>query len=408
MDQALSSATNFAVSVVVAREVTIREFGAFTTAFIAYTIVMGVSRSACMEAVLMRFSQVSHAEWSRATRAATGAALVVGTAAGGLSAVVGLATAGTFRAVFLALAVSLPGLILQDAWRFAFFAAERGRSAFLNDLAWAIALVPLLVLALSRGASVGPLALAWGTAATFAAIVGVFQAGLLPKPSGAIGWWRENRRLASRILGEFAAMTATAHLTLYGVGAVAGIRALAALRGAQILLGPLNVIVIGIGLVAIPEGVRLLKRSTASLRKAAQALAAALAACALTLGTVLVLLPERIGESVLGRTWGSARHVVFPIAICLAFWGITMGALLGLRVLGRFDQSLRARLISSAISLLGAILGAAFGGAEGAAWVWAVSLGVGSAIWWREFGMAAKKHERESLESLDAHVPSLD
>ena len=35
--------------------------------------------------------------------------------------------------------LTLPGLLLQDSWRFAFFALGRGSQAFLNDLVWAVA-----------------------------------------------------------------------------------------------------------------------------------------------------------------------------------------------------------------------------------------------------------------------------
>jgi len=45
----------------------------------------------------------------------------------------------------VALGVVLPAMLLQDSWRFAFFAAGRGSRAFLNDVCWTIALVPALI-----------------------------------------------------------------------------------------------------------------------------------------------------------------------------------------------------------------------------------------------------------------------
>ena len=52
---------------------------------------------------------------------------------------------GTARLAFLALGLTLPGLLLQDSWRYSFFALGRGSQAFLNDMIWAVTLLPALV-----------------------------------------------------------------------------------------------------------------------------------------------------------------------------------------------------------------------------------------------------------------------
>ena len=392
LDQGVSSITNFALAALIDREVSPAEFGAFTTGFLAYTIVMGVSRSVSMEPLLMRFSNAPRRTWERGAGEATGTALTIGMVAGSLAVLAGLLSDGPFREVFLALSVSLPGLILQDSWRFAFFAAGRGRSALLNDLVWALALlVSFAAITMARAADLGPLTLAWGAAASLAAAVGSMQARLLPVPTAARRWIRENRQLASRILGEFIAMSATAHLTLVGIGLVAGVTALGAIRGAQILLGPFNVMLIGVGIVAIPEGTRILRQSSsAGLRAASVVLSSSLAICALALGGLLKLVPSGLGRGILGATWPNADDVIVPVAVCFAFLSAITGALLGLRVLGSFRHSLSARLGSSAVSLSGAVLGAGMGGARGGAWGWAVGLGIGSVIWWRAFNAAIK------------------
>ena len=55
-----------------------------------------------------------------------------------------LVLGGPVGRALLALAVCLPGLLVQDCWRFAFMARGTPRSALLNDGVWAMALVPLL------------------------------------------------------------------------------------------------------------------------------------------------------------------------------------------------------------------------------------------------------------------------
>ena len=44
-----------------------------------------------------------------------------------------------FPGAVLALGIVLPGMLLQDCWRYAFFAAGKGHHSFLNDLAWGLA-----------------------------------------------------------------------------------------------------------------------------------------------------------------------------------------------------------------------------------------------------------------------------
>ncbi len=48
---------------------------------------------------------------------------------------------GQPRLAFLALGLTLPGLLLQDSWRYSFFALGRGSQAFLNDTIWTLTLV---------------------------------------------------------------------------------------------------------------------------------------------------------------------------------------------------------------------------------------------------------------------------
>ena len=147
-DQGISSLSNFALGLFVARSFGASNFGAFTLAFITYTVVINAARGLATDPLLVRFSGDLVHRWRRATSAATGTALVVGVAVGVLCVVAGLLLPDPVGPAFVALGIGLPGLALQDSWRFAFFACGRGSSAFINDLFWTV----LLVLALVRHA----------------------------------------------------------------------------------------------------------------------------------------------------------------------------------------------------------------------------------------------------------------
>ena len=110
---------------------------------------------------------------------------------------------GTPRLAFLALGLTLPGLLLQDSWRYAFFAVGRGSQAFLNDTVWTLSLLPALVLLrVTHHGTVFWFVLAWGAAATVAACVGPLQARVLPRLASAWTWVSHHRDLGPRYLAE--------------------------------------------------------------------------------------------------------------------------------------------------------------------------------------------------------------
>jgi O-antigen/teichoic acid export membrane protein len=143
-DQGISSLSNFALGLFVARSFGASNFGAFTLAFITYTVVINASRGLATDPLLVRYSGKVTRRWRSATAAATGTALVVGVAAGVICILAGLLLPDPIGPVFIALGIGLPGLALQDSWRFAFFACGRGSAAFLNDLFWSVLLIGTL------------------------------------------------------------------------------------------------------------------------------------------------------------------------------------------------------------------------------------------------------------------------
>src|ERR671925_156485 len=377
-DQALSSVVNLAVGALVARALSPASFGAFGLAFSTYLIVLGACRALVAEPLVARFSARDDADWGSATRAATGAALALGIFVGVGCVLAGLASGGVFGEALLALGVVLPGLVLQDTWRFAFFAAGRGRQAFVNDLAAAGALPALAALSETTH-MVGLFVLAWGAAGTCAALVGALQARLVPTPIAGLRWIRDQRDLAFPYLGEFAALGA-GEAALFGVAGLAGLAAAGALRPRQILVGPL-----GVRLAAVPEGVRLLRDARSSPRAAAVRLSAGLASVALAWGALLTLLPPSLGESLVGRSWGEARHVMVPLSLAMAGTGAVTGAVVGLRALAAAGRSLLSRVLVTPFMVGATIAGAAAAGAPGTAWAIAAVTWLSLGLWWRQF-----------------------
>jgi O-antigen/teichoic acid export membrane protein len=404
-DQAVTSLVSFLVGVVVARQLGALEFGAFSLAWVTYGVVLNISRGLATDPLAVRFSGLDRSVWRTAVAKSSGMAIVVGLGTGAICALVGLLLGGHAGQAFIALGIVLPGLMLQDSWRFAFFASGQGGKAFVSDITWALGLVPLLYLA-SHDASVTRFVLAWGGAGVFAALVSGLQAGILPRPALARRWLSEHRDLSLRYLTENLTLSGAYQLRMYGLGAFAGIAAVGTVRGAEMLLGPFFIVLSGIGLVAVPEAARVLRRSVRALPVFCLLLGGAQAVAALAWGLLLLfLLPDKWGHALLGEVWLTASALVLPATLSVACAGFNTGAAAGLRALGIARRSLKAQLCASAFYLVGGVLGGALGGARGSAWGAASATFAAAFVWW--FTLRVGIRERKQLESAVDSDPDL-
>ncbi|WP_217142019.1 hypothetical protein [Streptomyces sp. AC627_RSS907] len=398
-DQAASSMSNFAVGIYVARSLGVTAFGVFSLAWVTYGVVLNVARGLATDPLVVRFSGVPDASWRGAVARSSGTALGVGAALGAASVVTGLALGGGVGTAFACLGVVLPGLLLQDAWRFAFFAAGSGRKAFVNDLVWGVALVPAMVVA-ARAGSVSAFVLAWGGSAAVAAGYGCLQSGIRPRPAGARAWLRTHRDLGYRYLVENVSNSGASQLRAYGLGAIVGLGAVGVIRGAELLLGPFLALLMGLSLVTVAEAARVLRRAPHRLGAFCLALGGGQAVAALLWGGALLLVPDRLGELVLGGVWSSAAELVVPVTLGVAGAGLGTGAAAGLRALGAARRSLRSQLVASACYLVGGLGGAAVAGTAGSAWGVAAATVCGSAVWWLQLRSALSEHHQNTIREV--------
>ncbi|ELS57366.1 putative Integral membrane protein [Streptomyces viridochromogenes Tue57] len=398
-DQAASSITNFAVGIYVARSLGLTAFGVFSLAWVTYGVVLNVSRGLATDPLMVRFSGVPDASWRAAVVRSSGTALGVGAALGAASVLAGLALGGRVGPAFACLGVVLPGLLLQDAWRFAFFAAGAGRKAFVNDVVWGVVLVPAMVVA-ARVGSVAAFVLAWGGAAAVAAVYGCFQSGIRPRLTGAREWLREHRDLGYRYLAENVSNSGASQLRAYGLGAIVGVGAVGVVRGAELLLGPFLAVLMGLSLVTVAEAARVLRRAPHRLGAFCLLLGGGQAVAALLWGGALLLVPDRGGELVLGDVWSSASQLIVPVTLGVAGAGLGSGAAAGLRALGAARRSLRSQLIGSACYVVGGLGGAAVGGTAGSAWGVAAATVCGSAVWWLQLRSALRERHQNPIPEV--------
>ncbi len=392
----MSSLTNFAVSIYVARTLGAVQFGAFSLAYVTYSFVLNASRGLSTDPLLVRFSGTDLPTWRRAVASCTGTAAVVGLAAGGCVLAAAALLSGTTRLAFLALGLTLPGLILQDSWRFSFFALGRGGRAFLNDTVWAVVLVPSLVLLqISGHANVFWFVFAWGAAAAVGAAIGPLQARVVPNVAGAWGWVSRHRDLGTRYLAEGIASNAASQGRTYGFNFILGLAAVGYIQAASTLMGPFRIIFLGMGLFMLPEAVGLQRRSPRHLPLFCVAVSSGLALLALAWGVVLlVALPRGLGHLMLGSIWRPTYPLVLPTTLWVMGMCAATGAGIGLHALAAARHSLRAMLFGSALAIAFALTGAITAGTVGAMWYSAAASWLGAMVFWIHLRQALRKPAR--------------
>jgi O-antigen/teichoic acid export membrane protein len=383
-DQAVSSLTNFAVSLYVARSLGAVQFGAFSLAYVTYSFILNASRGLATDPLLVRFSGAQQPAWRRAVGSCTGTALAVGLVGGAAMLAVAMLLSGTARIAFFAMGLTMPGLMLQDSWRFAFFAASRGGQAFLNDMIWAAAMVPgLLALRFTGHETVLWFVLVWGASANVAAAAGPFQARIVPRLLDARTWVMRHRDLAFRYLAENTAFSGAAQLRITFLGVISGLAAVGSVQAAWVLMGPFLAALMGISLVTVPEAARLLKQSPRKLKLFCLAIGGGMAFAALVWGIVLqIALPIGIGHIVLRSLWRLTYPLVLPVTIWVMATCLTVGAGAGLRALGASRRSLRAMVISSVTLVVASVLGAVADDAIGAVRGMAIAGVIAVVAWW--------------------------
>jgi O-antigen/teichoic acid export membrane protein len=369
------------------------QFGAFSLAYVTYGLALNASRGLSTEPLMVRFSGTDVPTWRRAVADCTGTAVVAGLATGACALAVAAALSGAAGLAFLALGLTLPGLLLQDSWRYSFFALGRGSQAFINDTIWALTLLPALaVLRVTGHANVFWFVFAWGITGTIAAAVGPWQARVIPRPAGAWGWVKRQRDLGPRYLAEGTSQSAAVQLRAYSIGLILGLAALGSVQAAATLFGPMTILFLGMSLVTIPEATRVLRRSPRHLPLFCLGVTGGLGLAGLAWGIiVLVAVPRGLGNWLLGPIWRSTYPLLLPQMLFVIGQGIGFGAGTGLHALAAARRSLRLVVFMAILYVIGSLAGAAAGGTVGTVWGAAVSQWIGAAYAWWQLGVAQRE-----------------
>jgi O-antigen/teichoic acid export membrane protein len=367
-DQVVSSLSNFALSLLVARQVSAREYGAFALAFAMYGYLVMASRLLVSQPLMVRFSGAPRTEFIPAARQSTGAAVVVALAPAAGMLLSGVIAGGVVGQTLVITALLLPGLLLQDAWRMVFFAWGRPRTAAANDTVWGVVQLALVLAVSAAGqhSAVGYL-LAWGAAAWVAAAVGVRQAGFAPTPRKAWRWLVAHWDLSRYFVSELVAINGATQLMLVLVAAIGGLAVAGTLRGAQVLTGPVTLLALSGTAFAVPELARRPWIVGGRLLRVGAGISAGVVVPTAAWGAALLLVPNHLGHQLLGATWTGVDSILVPTVIGMVVSVAGLGPICGVYAAKRPRVLFPLQLMAAPAFLVGGVAGVLVGGAFGAA-----------------------------------------
>lgn len=395
-DQAVSSAATALLSIVVARSVSSAAYGEFALAFSLFGLCTAISQAVNGQVLAIRFPGAGGRR-NTETVGAAGGALLTGVCLGLVVLLTASLVAASVRCVLIPLGLFLPALLLQDLWRAAFVSGGRPARAFLNDVTWILLQIGFVGVLLARKEDSAAVFLAaWALGGLLAALLGIYQSGARPSPGLGYRWLLGHVSASRPLLGTALATAGAGQLGLVLVGVFGTVEDIGGIRGAQTLLGPLNIIGFGLAAFAVPEIGRRATTSARTLYVAAGAVSAAFLAVTVVWGGVLLLLSDSWGTALLGETWAQADKALPGMVASMCFLALTVGPSVVIRALDRSTFVFVSAVIWGVLLLILPSIGVRLYGIEGAALGNALASGLAVGPYWLFLRMAVKRGRRLS------------
>jgi hypothetical protein len=382
LDQIASSATSFGCSALAAGLLPARDFGAWAVAFTVGILILTATRTWCGDALMILAPDGPSV--SRRSTGSVSFALAVGLMSALALSLSAAFVEGSARAALAALAIGIPAVLMQDACRYGLLSRQRGRAAFANDALWMV-LAGSSLLALRRADhnSVFLSMLAWSALAVPSVLLGLRQTGARPSVAAAKEWVGSVRHLSSRLFAEYLVFMASSLLALtVVVGVLGDVELAGSLRAAQVLMGPLTILLAATTTYLQPLMVIDYSRGESLIRRGC-AQSGSVTLLSVLWIAALHLVPASVGTRIFGFTWFGARSELLEVGLVFFCASLSVGAINVLRCSGRVGRSLRVHAILACVVVGGTAVGAVVNGSAGAVAGFSVSSLAGPMLLWR-------------------------
>lgn len=402
IDQAISGASNILITLLAAQLLDVASFGLFSIVFLSYGMVQGAARALVGDPLLMHSSEVEERAGD-----AIGTSALLGLGLGVLVLVGGLVSHiwdGRLGDAFLALAVCIPFLVLQDLGRYLGFAMRRPAWSLALDVVWLVLVVAATsVLIVTDTDSLWIFIAAWGASGSVAGLM-VFWQHRTTRIKLSLRWLRETWSDSWRYLASYTSAQGSALATAVLTTAIAGAKAMGAVQGALLLQRPFVVFQVASMASGVVDVSRSAKDRLTVLRMGTR-ISLLTTIVAVVNGAVLLLIPDRLGEALLGDTWDASQTLLWPAAVQIAMMGAMSGARSGLLGLRAVKLALRIDIVKTVLIVVLTVVGVIINGALGGMWAVALGHGLGAAIWWAALAYQLNQPDVEIPDDV-AHAPA--
>jgi len=386
-DQAVSSGTNFALSGVALLALSQSNFGLFAIVQALYTLSLNITRALFLEPLLIQGATSSGERDYPVADAITFGCLTAGIGCGAVSAIV-LFFNGAEPAVIGVFSVFLPALMVQDAGRYLSFRQLRPAGALSLDVAWAAAQTLVLVGSVVVGLDIRlPLVIfAWVVGGASGALM--FQ--LRVRPSFHLWsircWLKESRALWPSLLTENLVANAAPSVLVIVLSVILARSEIAEIATPRTLLGPVNILFIGLATFGMAQGSRLRNRSRTQLLRFTNWLAVLLTAASLLLSVTLAAGAGLIARYIENVGVKDLRLYLIITGIGVAFNGFGYSQRVLVRTLKRPKYSALAEASIGVCILVFGVAGGMWRGSLGAIVGIALARACGVGVWiWSRF-----------------------
>lgn len=401
IDQAISGASNVLIAVLAARLLDVESFGLFWIVFLSYGVLVGGARALVGDPLL-----VNSAESEERAGDAIGAGCLIGLGVGAvtlLGGVVAHVWDARLGDAFMALGVCAPLLVLQDLGRYLGMATRRPVLALVLDVVWLVVMFAGMgFLVVTDARSLWQFIAVWGGSGAIAGLL-VFWQHRDTRVHLSLGWLRQTWHISWRYLISYSSAQGSVLITAILLTAIAGAKAMGAVQGALLMQRPFTVFVIA----SMATGVVDVSRSSGARRtvhRIAIKITILTTVVAALNGLVPFLLPDNVGEAVLGASWHPAQPLFLAAAAQTVMMGLVSGARSGLLGQRAISLAVRIDVLKTALVVVSTVVGAILGGAIGAMWAVAVGHGLGATIWWAAFRFHTNKHAPDDAATDDPEI----
>ncbi len=408
MDQAFSSASNFAVGVAVARVAGAAGLGAFAFAYVGWVVLSDMHRSLITDP--MNIEGDARRNGNPSIERGFAAEVLLGSGAAAVFALLGgillLFHAHTFATATLFLAPWMPALFVQDYWRNVAFMIKEPGLALANDtvfnLTQAAAFAAIFV---AHVHSITAVITAWGMAGFAGAIYGLYQFRVIPTLRGGLSLIRSRWGMSKWLAATSFTNWGSNQANLYIAGAILGPAGLGGLKAVQSLVGgPVGVLIQAGGSIGLAEASHAYaEKGWKGLVKVSRAVTAAGVLSFAGAAVVIFFWGRALLSMIYGPQFAHLEGAAVLIAFGYILTGFWLGPVLVLKQTRNTHRLFFAQIVTLVVSLSTVTVLTLHFGLTGAAWA-TIATGAAAAVsvLWNQHVVRRSSADQPPVPSLEA------